>query len=90
VKNRWGREETYRWPSGRPVWTIAALALTAVAVLATAGYEYSGAGSAVPGPPQVRLPQLCRGCKAGHHADDTLRFLLAQNESTVQNERPGR
>lgn len=37
----WGREETYRWPSGKPVWTIMALALTVVAVLAAAGYEYS-------------------------------------------------
>ena len=41
MKNRWGREETYRWPGGRPVWTIAALALTVVAVLGAAGYEYS-------------------------------------------------
>jgi type IV secretory pathway TraG/TraD family ATPase VirD4 len=41
VKNRWGREETYRWPSGRPVWTITALLLTVVATLAAAGYEYS-------------------------------------------------
>src|SRR5271169_400560 len=37
----WGREETYRWPSDKPVWTIMALALTVVAVLAAAGYEYT-------------------------------------------------
>src|SRR5882762_4370198 len=37
----WGREETYRWPSDKPVWTITALALTVVAVLAAAGYEYT-------------------------------------------------
>src|SRR5260370_2273009 len=37
----WGREETYRWPSGKPVWTITALLLTVVAVLAGAGYEYA-------------------------------------------------
>ena len=39
--NRWGREETYRWPSGKPVWTIAAVALGVVALLAAAGYEYT-------------------------------------------------
>ncbi len=37
----WGRAETYRWPSEKPVWTITALALTVVAVLAAAGYEYT-------------------------------------------------
>ncbi|MGA2376987.1 MAG: type IV secretion system DNA-binding domain-containing protein [Candidatus Sulfotelmatobacter sp.] len=36
----WGREETYRWPSDKPVWTITALALTVVAVLAMATHEY--------------------------------------------------
>ena len=40
----WGREETYRWPSDKPVWTITALLLTVVAVLAAAGYEYRGNG----------------------------------------------
>jgi hypothetical protein len=33
----WGREETYRWPSDKPVWTFTALLLTVVAVLAAAG-----------------------------------------------------
>jgi hypothetical protein len=37
----WGREETYRWPSDKPVWTITALVLTVAAVLAAAGYEYA-------------------------------------------------
>ncbi len=36
----WGREETYRWPSDKPVWTITALALMVVAVLAAATHEY--------------------------------------------------
>jgi hypothetical protein len=29
----WGREETYRWPSGKPVWTIMAVALAVVAAV---------------------------------------------------------
>lgn len=37
----WGREETYRWPSDKPVWTITALLLTVVAVLTAAGYAYT-------------------------------------------------
>jgi Type IV secretion-system coupling protein DNA-binding domain len=37
----WGRDETYRWPSDKPVWTITALALTVVAALAAAGHEYA-------------------------------------------------
>ncbi len=37
----WGRDETYRWPSAKPVWTITALALGVVALLAAAGYEYT-------------------------------------------------
>ena len=36
----WGRAETYRWPSDKPVWTITALVLTVVAVLAAATHEY--------------------------------------------------
>jgi type IV secretory pathway TraG/TraD family ATPase VirD4 len=36
----WGREETYRWPSDKPVWTITALVLAVAALLAAAGYEY--------------------------------------------------
>ena len=37
----WGREETYRWPSDKPVWTITAVLLTVMAVLAAAGYAYT-------------------------------------------------
>jgi hypothetical protein len=40
----WGRDETYRWPSDKPVWTITALALTVVAVLAAAGMSTRGNG----------------------------------------------
>jgi hypothetical protein len=36
----WGREETYHWPSGKPVWTITVLVVAVVAVLAAAVYEY--------------------------------------------------
>lgn len=36
----WGRQEIYRWPSDKPVWTITALMLTVVAVLAMATHEY--------------------------------------------------
>jgi type IV secretory pathway TraG/TraD family ATPase VirD4 len=36
----WGREETYHWPSGKPVWTIAVLLVTVVAVLGAAIHEY--------------------------------------------------
>ncbi len=36
----WGRDETYRWPSDKPVWTITVLLLTVVAVLAAATHEY--------------------------------------------------
>ncbi len=36
----WGRDETYRWPSDKPVWTITVLLLTGVAVLAAATHEY--------------------------------------------------
>lgn len=37
----WGREETYRWPSDRPVWTITVLLVAVVAVLAAAVDEYT-------------------------------------------------
>ena len=39
--NRWGREEKYRWPSAKPLWTITAVALAVVALLVAAGYEYT-------------------------------------------------
>jgi hypothetical protein len=40
VTNPWGRNETYRWPSRKPVWTITALALAVAATIATAVYQY--------------------------------------------------
>jgi type IV secretory pathway TraG/TraD family ATPase VirD4 len=40
VKTQWGRDETYRWPSHKPVWTITALVLGVVAILGTAVYQY--------------------------------------------------
>jgi type IV secretory pathway TraG/TraD family ATPase VirD4 len=41
VKNQWGRDETYQWPSSKPVWTITALVLAVLATIATAVYEYT-------------------------------------------------
>ena len=40
MKNPWGREETYQWPSSKPVWTITAFALGVVAIIGTAVYQY--------------------------------------------------
>ncbi len=37
----WGREETYRWPSDKPVWTITVLVVAVVTVLAAAVHEYA-------------------------------------------------
>ena len=37
----WGREETYHWPSDKPVWTITVLLVAVLAVLAAAVYEYT-------------------------------------------------
>ena len=36
----WGREETYHWPSSKPVWTITVLLVAVVAVLGAAIHEY--------------------------------------------------
>ncbi len=36
----WGREETYRWPSDKPVWTITALVLAVAATVGMAVYQY--------------------------------------------------
>jgi len=36
----WGREETYRWPSEKPVWTIATLVVAVAAAVGMAVYEY--------------------------------------------------
>lgn len=40
MSTKWGREESYRWPSAKPVWTITALVLAVAATLATAVYQY--------------------------------------------------
>jgi hypothetical protein len=40
VSNRWGRDETYRWQSDKPVWTLTVLVLSVAAMGATAFYEY--------------------------------------------------
>jgi type IV secretory pathway TraG/TraD family ATPase VirD4 len=40
VKNQWGRDETYQWPSSKPVWTITALVLAVAATVGTAAYQY--------------------------------------------------
>ena len=40
VSSQWGRDETYRWPSAKPVWTIAALVVAVAATIGTAVYEY--------------------------------------------------
>ncbi|MGH9565938.1 MAG: hypothetical protein ACRD4I_08150 [Candidatus Angelobacter sp.] len=41
MKNQWGRDEGYHWPSSKPVWTIKALVLAVMATIATAVYEYT-------------------------------------------------
>lgn len=40
MSKKWGREETYRWPSDKPVWTITTLVLAVVAVIGSAAYQY--------------------------------------------------
>ncbi len=40
MKNAWGREESYRWPSNRPVWTITVFMLSALAMLGAGVYQY--------------------------------------------------
>lgn len=41
MSTKWGRDESYRWPSSKPVWTITALVLAIAATLATAAYQYT-------------------------------------------------
>jgi len=41
VKNQWGRDETYQWPSHKPVWTINAFVLGVVAFLGMAVYQFA-------------------------------------------------
>lgn len=40
MKNAWGREESYRWPSNRPVWTITVFMLSILAMLGAGLYQY--------------------------------------------------
>ena len=40
VSSKWGREESYHWPSSKPLWTITALVLAVAATIGTAAYEY--------------------------------------------------
>lgn len=40
VSSKWGREETYHWPSSKPLWTITALVLAMAATVGTAAYQY--------------------------------------------------
>jgi hypothetical protein len=40
VNTRWGREETYRWPSDKPVWAITALVVAVAAAAGMAVYQY--------------------------------------------------
>jgi hypothetical protein len=39
VRNQWGRDESYRWPSHKPVWTITALLLGIAVMLGAAMYQ---------------------------------------------------
>lgn len=36
----WGREETYRWPSDKPVWTLTVMVLAVLAMAGAAFYQY--------------------------------------------------
>ena len=40
MSSRWARDETYRWPSDKPVWTLTVLVLSVLAMAATAFYQY--------------------------------------------------
>jgi type IV secretory pathway TraG/TraD family ATPase VirD4 len=39
VSSKWGRDETYHWPSHKPVWTISALVFGVAAIIGTAVYQ---------------------------------------------------
>lgn len=41
MSSKWGREESYRWPSKKPVRTITALFVAALATMATVFYVYA-------------------------------------------------
>lgn len=38
---RWGREETYHWPSAKPVWALTALLVAVLSFMAAMVYEYT-------------------------------------------------
>ena len=40
VTNQWGRNESYRWPSHKPMWTITAFVLGIAAILGTVVYQF--------------------------------------------------
>jgi hypothetical protein len=40
VSNRWGRDETYHWPSDKPVWTLTVLVVAVAAMVGAAVYQY--------------------------------------------------
>jgi type IV secretory pathway TraG/TraD family ATPase VirD4 len=39
--NTWGREESYRWPSNKPVWTIGAFTFGVLVILGMAVYQFA-------------------------------------------------
>ena len=39
MKDRWGRDETYHWPSNKPVWTISAFVFGVLAIMGMAIYQ---------------------------------------------------
>jgi type IV secretory pathway TraG/TraD family ATPase VirD4 len=40
VSTKWGRHETYHWPSDKPAWTITVLVLALTVTMGTAVYQY--------------------------------------------------
>lgn len=40
MSSRWGRDETYRWPGDKPVWTLTVMVLAILAMAGTAFYQY--------------------------------------------------
>lgn len=39
MSSKWGRDETYHWPSAKPVWTISAFVVGVAAIIGTAVYQ---------------------------------------------------
>ena len=40
MSTRWGRDESYRWPSDKPVWTLTALVVALFAMAGGAAYQF--------------------------------------------------